>query len=81
MKNIIRRHPVRTRLVLSIVVLISGINCLIIGNLIKTTTLMALGIISLPISIIILNSVSSAAIRLVDEITEDEVISSTNLRG
>jgi len=72
MKNIIRTHPLSARLVISLVTFLVGINCLIIGNLMRTTTLMALGIISLPMSIIILNPLSNAAVKWIDETTEEQ---------
>jgi len=72
MKNIIRTHPLGARLVISLVTFLVGINCLIIGNLMRTTTLMALGIISLPMSIIILNPLSNAAVKWIDETTEEQ---------
>ena len=72
MKNILRTHPLRARLALSLVTFLVGINCLIIGNLMRSTTLMAFGIIGLPMSIIILNPLSTAAVKWIDETTEEQ---------
>ena len=38
----------------------------------RSTTLMAFGIIGLPMSIIILNPLSTAAVKWIDETTEEQ---------
>ena len=62
---------INVRLALCTVILLFGVGCIIIGNLVGKTMIMLLGIISIPTSIVLLNPLDQKAVKRIDSVSEN----------
>ncbi|MBG94334.1 MAG: hypothetical protein CL793_03610 [Chloroflexi bacterium] len=62
---------INVRLALCTVILLFGVGCIIIGNLVGKTMIMSLGIISIPTSIVLLNPLAQKAVKWIDSVSEN----------